>query len=54
MRPGIVDEFWIKLYPVVLGPGRPLFTDLKDRTDLVVTSSRAYPSGVVTLRYGKA
>ncbi|MFC4948744.1 dihydrofolate reductase family protein [Pseudonocardia sp. GCM10023141] len=54
VRLGLVDEYWIKVYPVALGTGQPLFTELKDRANLMLTHSRAYPSGIHTLRYRPA
>jgi len=47
----LVDEYWIKLYPVALGTGQPLHTDLKEPADLRLAESRTYDSGIVTLRY---
>jgi dihydrofolate reductase len=54
VRHGLVDEYWIKLYPSALGEGRPLFTDLRQRVNLTLLHSRAYDSGIVTLRYAPA
>lgn len=51
---GLVDEYWIKLYPIALGEGQPLFTDLKQRAELKLVESKAWDSGILTLRYGKA
>ncbi|MEU4193350.1 dihydrofolate reductase family protein [Kribbella sp. NPDC026611] len=47
-RHNVIDEYWIKLYPVALGNGRPLFTS---RADLTLVSARAYTSGIQVLRY---
>jgi dihydrofolate reductase len=48
---GLVDEYWIKLYPSALGAGQPLFTDLKQRANLSLVQAKAHGSGIVTLRY---
>jgi dihydrofolate reductase len=50
-RHRVIDEYWIKLYPIALGDGQPLFADLTQRTALTLTESKAYDSGIVTLRY---
>ncbi|TCO54962.1 dihydrofolate reductase family protein [Actinocrispum wychmicini] len=47
----VVDEYWIKLYPVVLGAGQPMFTDLSQRANLELVHSKSHTSGIVTLRY---
>jgi dihydrofolate reductase len=51
VRYGVVDEYWLKVYPVALGNGQPLFTDLLQRADLELMDSKTYESGIVTLRY---
>jgi dihydrofolate reductase len=45
---GLIDEYWIKLYPVAIGAGQPLFPTA---VDLTSTGSVAYDSGIITLRY---
>jgi dihydrofolate reductase len=47
-RHNVIDEYWIKLYPVALGNGRPLFTG---HADLRLISARSYDSGIQVLRY---
>jgi dihydrofolate reductase len=47
----LVDEYWIKLYPVALGTGQRLFTA---PADLTLIASKTYDSGIVTLRYRPA
>ncbi|MEV6639995.1 dihydrofolate reductase family protein [Amycolatopsis sp. NPDC051371] len=49
VQAGLVDEYWIKLYPTAIGAGRPLFTDR--RAELRLTESKAWESGILTLRY---
>jgi len=51
MHDNLIDEYWIRVVPVVLGAGRPLFKDQKDRHKLRLVSSQAFKSGVVALRY---
>jgi dihydrofolate reductase len=45
---GLIDEFRIRLHPVVLGSGVPLF---KEQTNLKLLEARPLRSGVVILRY---
>jgi dihydrofolate reductase len=54
VRHGLVDEYWIKVYPFALGAGQPVFTDLADRARLDLVDSAGHHSGVVTLRYRRA
>jgi len=35
----------------LLGSGKPLFQDLKDRVHLKLLDSKTYPSGLVSLSY---
>lgn len=48
---GLVDEFRLSVHPVVLGEGKPLFSDLKERVNLKLVHTRAFASGVVQLIY---
>jgi dihydrofolate reductase len=51
VRQRLVDEFWIKVHPVAIGDGLPVFRDLEDRARLRLLKSKAYGSGVLGLRY---
>lgn len=48
---GLVDEFRLSVHPVVLGEGKPLFIDLKQRLNLKLVQTRTFSSGVVQLIY---
>lgn len=48
---GLVDEFRLSVHPVVLGEGKPLFVDIKQRLNLKLVNTRTFSSGVVQLIY---
>lgn len=48
---GLVDEFRLSVHPVVLGEGKPLFTDVKQRLNLKLVHTKPFSSGVVQLIY---
>ena len=51
MNLGFVDEIMVAVHPVILGGGRPLFKDIKERTWLTLTDHKTYSSGLVILAY---
>ena len=48
---GLVDEFRLSVHPVILGEGRPLFINIKQRLNLKLINTRTFSSGVVQLIY---
>lgn len=48
---GLVDEFRLSVHPVVLGEGKPLFEEIKQRLNLTLVNTRTFSSGVVQLIY---
>ncbi|WP_423798076.1 dihydrofolate reductase family protein [Neobacillus sp. SAB-20_R2A] len=48
---GLVDEFRLSVHPVILGEGKPLFIDIKQRLNLKLVDTRTFSSGVVQLIY---
>lgn len=51
---GLVDEICLAVHPIILGGGKPLFSQLKDRIRLKLLESKAYSSGLVSLTYDLA
>jgi dihydrofolate reductase len=48
---GVVDEYRLFVYPVVLGCGRRLFADATSVPRLQLAETRPFRSGIVLLRY---
>lgn len=51
MNMDLVDEINLAVHPVLLGGGKPLFNNIKDRIHLVLTEAKTYPTGLVALIY---
>jgi len=47
----LVDEYWVIVYPVLLGGGKPMFSPFDGRLDLDLFDSRIFSSGVSVLLY---
>ncbi|HEY8401056.1 MAG TPA: dihydrofolate reductase family protein [Cytophagaceae bacterium] len=50
---GLIDVYRISVHPIVLGKGKPLFENLKDRVHLQLIEVNKFSSGVVQLIYQK-
>jgi dihydrofolate reductase len=47
----LLDEIHLNICPVILGVGKPLFTDLTHRTNLRLRQAVTYDSGATTMYY---
>jgi dihydrofolate reductase len=54
MKHDLVDEFWLKIYPLTLGSGKRLFADGTMPTAFKVTESQISPSGIILVNYERA
>ena len=54
MKHDMVDEFWLKIYPLTLGVGKRLFTDGTIPAAFKVTESQVSPSGIIIANYERA
>ena len=48
---GLVDVYRLAVHPVILGSGKPLFKDIKERVRLKLSDVKASKSGVILLSY---
>ena len=51
MRAGLVDEYQLATYPVLVGGGTPFFTALDSWVNLTLVETRTFTGGVVLTRY---
>lgn len=51
MNEKLVDEVWLSVHPILLGAGKPLFQDIKGRIGLKLEETKAYSTGLVSLKY---
>jgi dihydrofolate reductase len=51
---GLVDEISLAVHPIILGGGKPLFSQITDRTPLTLLDTKSYSSGLVSLTYAFA
>ncbi len=53
MRLGLIDEVGLYIHPVIVGGGKPMFPELRDKVNLKLVETRTFKSGVVLLNYKK-
>lgn len=47
----LVDEYWLKFNPAIVGRGGSMFSDVVGRRALSLRSAKSFPSGTVALVY---
>ena len=48
---GLIDEVSLAVHPIILGAGKPLFSNIKNRVPLTLADTKTYSSGLVSLTY---
>ena len=51
MNLGLVDELSLAVHPILLGSGKPLFSNIKDRINLTLVDTKTFSTGLVSLTY---
>ena len=54
LKHDLVDELWLKIYPVLLGKGKKLYSDETIPAAFKLTESCVTPSGVIFANYERA
>lgn len=54
LKHDLVDELWLKIFPITLGTGKRLFTDGSIPAAFKLTKSTVTPSGVIVANYERA
>ena len=54
MKHDLVDEFWLKIYPLTLGSGKRLFVEGTIPAAFKVTESKISPNGIIMVNYARA
>nr|HET6904113.1 dihydrofolate reductase family protein [Ktedonobacteraceae bacterium] len=50
-RLGLIEEYNLVMHPVVLGGGKPLFTEMSQPLNLKLVSAKTFDSGAIGLTY---
>ncbi|MCH7722816.1 MAG: dihydrofolate reductase [Bacteroidetes bacterium] len=51
LNSGLVDEIHLAVHPIILGKGKPLFEEIKERKYFKLVDTKTYSSGLVQLFY---
>lgn len=51
MKAGLIDEIGLAVHPILLGKGKPFFSDYGKRIKLKLSDCKTYSSGLVYLTY---
>ncbi len=54
LKHDLVDELWLKIFPVTLGPGKRLFAEGTIPAAFTLTDSKVSPLGVIVANYKRA
>ena len=54
MKHDLIDEFWLKIYPITLGMGKRLFAEGTIPAAFTVTEAKISPSGVIVAAFQRA
>jgi dihydrofolate reductase len=54
MKYDLVDEFWLKIFPITLGKGKRLFTEGTVPTAFALLDAKISPKGVILASYSHA
>jgi dihydrofolate reductase len=54
MKHDLVDEFWLKVFPITLGTGKRLFAEGTIPAAFKLTESKVSPSGVIVANYARS
>lgn len=54
LKHDLVDEFWLKIFPVTLGKGKRLFSDGTMPAAFALKESKTSPAGVIVASYTRA
>lgn len=51
MNEGLVDELSLAVHPIVLGQGKPLFTNVQQRVQYKLEGAKTYDTGLIMVTY---